>query len=166
MKTMQLRNETVLTHYSKNFDQLCKQLERKANGWHNAEDIVQEAYYRALKHFDSLCEVKGSFDAWFPAILGNCLRSHLAIERLKGACIVNDEAQMEVPVDGVQEDVLSTAQIRCLVTSKVGVIRDVLLLYFFEGHTAGEISKLVPLTTNAVRQTVFRFKQEVREASQ
>ena len=161
---MEVRNSTVQKHYEKNFESLCKLMERKAGGWHDAEDVVQEAYHRALKHFKSFSTTKGSFDVWFPSILENCLFSHLRVERLKGACIVNDEDQMEQPIEGNQSNCVFADQVKQMILDKTCPdTRTCLLLYYFEGLPPADISKVLPFTPNNVRVIVCRFQQEVRE---
>jgi RNA polymerase sigma factor (sigma-70 family) len=160
---MDVRNDTVVKHYKNNFESLCKSMERKAGGWHNAEDVVQEAYYRSLKHFKSFSAAKGSFDLWFPAILANCLRSHLRAEQLKGACIVNDEDLMEQPREGQQDNCVFADQIKQLLLSTENVdARTCLALYYFEGLPPSDIAKITSLTVTNIRVLVHRFQQEVR----
>ena len=154
-----MQNNFDKNHYS---EQLCKSLERKAGGWHNAEDVVQEAYFRSLKHFKSFTTTKGSFDLWFPAILNNCLRAHLRAENLKGACIVNSEDEMEQPREGLQELSVLTSQIyEAIKNNDNPDARACLVLYYFEGLPSSDIAKITSLTKVNIRQIVHRFKLEV-----
>ena len=55
--------------YKENFDKLVVQLSRRAGSLENAEDIVQEAFLRALTYKDAYNPKLNQFSTWFNGIL-------------------------------------------------------------------------------------------------
>lgn len=78
----------VEKHYRERSEVLVAELSRRY-GWHNAEDIVQDGYVRAIEYYASYNG--GSFNAWFISILENAARKHMSKERRQGAVYKNPE---------------------------------------------------------------------------
>lgn len=62
-------------HYRENFNRLVHQLSGRSGGWHNSQDVIQDAYMRAWQYFDTFDKDTGDFEAWFNSILHNSLRA-------------------------------------------------------------------------------------------
>ena len=76
-------------HYNRNRDVLTKKLAGRVGTRYNAEDVVQEAYARALKYFrawtyDGVGTELDSFNRWFTTILNNACREFQYEERGQG----------------------------------------------------------------------------------
>jgi len=68
--------KVIEDYYRKNFKRLVNISRGRAGSYHNAEDVVQEAFTRALKYHKSYNPAMTAFDAWFSRILDNSLRSN------------------------------------------------------------------------------------------
>lgn len=64
----------ITQHYKDNYRRLIKRMTFRAGTEWDAEDVVQEAYARALRYQDSFDGT--NFDRWFNTILNNALREH------------------------------------------------------------------------------------------
>ena len=71
------RNKIFDKHYRANKNHMLKKVYRTAGSVHNAEDIVNESYTRALEWYhDEVVD----FDKWFNTIVFNVLRDHKSQE--------------------------------------------------------------------------------------
>ena len=67
-------HKQIENHYKENYGRILKRMTFRAGGIHQAEDIVQEAYCRALKYYSEL-KVE-EFDRWFSMILNNAYNDY------------------------------------------------------------------------------------------
>ena len=82
-------------YYRENFDSLVIRTINKAGGKANAEDIVQEAFTRALTYYTSYVPDIYEFGAWFSRILDNTSKDFHRVEKNKGMVIDVDEDLLE-----------------------------------------------------------------------
>jgi RNA polymerase sigma factor (sigma-70 family) len=74
------RNKMFDEHYRINFETLVKKIRSFAGSHHAAEDVVQEAYTRAIRSYDD--ERVLEFNPWFNTILANSLKDNYANRRV------------------------------------------------------------------------------------
>ena len=127
----------------------------------SAEDVVQEAYRRAVKYENSYSEDRSSLKTWFNTILINSLRDWQKLDRDKGI--------VKAPLtDDVQEEVvfIESDEFRGLVKKEVSSlmgderVRTVLYLWYILGYSAKEISQVVNnMTITNVTTLTNRFKK-------
>lgn len=145
-------------HYIDNFTKLVKRYSWRAGTIQAAEDVVQEAYYRALRYNRSF---NGEdFNRWFSTILNNCLREHKNAEKGYSPVEVEvEEEGYECPayLRHVMKDVFT------LIDTKSEVQQEVLSLYFKQEYTAKNISEITKYTYAQTHQIIQRFKQELKE---
>jgi DNA-directed RNA polymerase specialized sigma24 family protein len=77
MIDIEVRNKLFDAHYRSNYAGLVKKVYRTAGSLHNAEDIVQESYARALEYYADTVE---DFDKWFSTVMFNVMRDHKRAE--------------------------------------------------------------------------------------
>lgn len=65
--------EDISSYYKENKDVLIKSLVRRAGSHEDAEDIVQETFYRALKYRHTQDECR-PLEGWVVRIVQNCLK--------------------------------------------------------------------------------------------
>lgn len=128
-----------------------------------AEDVVQEAFTRAIKFYPSFDPKKGKLPAWFNGILFNALRD------LQREMKVAPKVPMR---DMSWEDVLpgldfSNEETRIFLEKKISGVRnekhqEVLYLFFILGYTSSEIAQIMPkMSPSNVTTIANRFKEDV-----
>jgi len=158
MDTKQLIHQ----HYVNNRRDLLKRIGRRAGTPENAEDVVQEAFVRALKYADSFDAGRRPFEVWFGSILHNALRDFKRDELNYGMCLEFDE---EI-ADGIhmsQTDEHLIRKIEEMIDAKKDDTCEVLHLYFNYGYKPSEISEIMEIENKTIRMAVLRFKEEVRK---
>ena len=70
----------IETHYRANFDRLSKQWGRRFDNPTVGQDVVQEAYLRAIKYLHTY-DVSQKFDNWFGRVLHNSYKDFRAEEQ-------------------------------------------------------------------------------------
>ena len=72
--------ELIEEHYRENFKRLVGQMSQSV-GFHNAEDIIQDAYVHCLEYYDGQGE---SFEDWFNVACYHRRVDHVRKERRLG----------------------------------------------------------------------------------
>lgn len=145
-------------HYLANRRNLVKRMSFPAGD--AAEDVVQEAYARALKYFNSY-KPEYHFDGWFRRILNNALKEHKNNERGTSAVSFEEEEHDGLDCSGLNERIL--LEVNELIATKSAVQMEVLTYHIQQGYTAKEVSELTDHTYANCRRIVHRFRQEVKE---
>ena len=156
------RNKIIEEFYKRNYNDLCKRVANRAGGAYNAEDVVQEAFLRAIKYWGSYNPERRSVGAWFNTILQNALKDFSKEERMLGMSVEFDEELY----DGLLMSQTAThmlRKVRELIESKNGLTRDILELYFLHNYKQRDVVKVLDVKASTVNNYVFRFKQEVKE---
>lgn len=148
------------TFYRANFDRFVKRFTRRAGTKEAAEDVVQEAFERALRYFDSYDPAR-SFDGWFNRILSNSLREYKNKEK-GGPTIEFDEEEAD-GVDCKQYARHLWKQIRDEMELYEDAHKEVLHLYFLHGYRPRDISRVVELRYRNIETILQRFKTFIKE---
>lgn len=151
--------EAVEKHYVENRKRLVSRLSFRAGSEAVGEEIVQESYYRALKYLNSF---DGSnFDKWFSMILTNTLREYMAIE--KG---YSSDENLEIDEDFIECQgyvKMFSNEIYSLIDKKKEEQKEILLMFFKQGYSSVDISRITRYSYSQCHQTIQRFRNELRE---
>lgn len=159
---MKQRNQAVEEFYIKHYRELCKRVSNRAGGAYYAEDVVQEAFVRALTYWDSYNPERSSIGAWFNTILNNALKDFMQDQRMEGMSTEFEE-EVHEPQPMSQTSAHMLRKVESLINKKRDGTRDVLDLYFLHNYKPREICKVLDVNAKAVNMCVLRFKQEVKE---
>lgn len=154
------RNLILSKFYEKEYNTYVKRITFRAGSPENAEDIVQEAFARALKYWSSFDPEKKELAAWFSSILNNSLKAFKKDELRYGMCEELDEEQ----IDGVTFDSsLSTRTIKEQIWQKPSNIAEVLDLYYIKGYKPREIEEVLEAESAFISRVVYNFREELKE---
>lgn len=157
---MKERNEVVDQHYRKYHDRLVRSLWRVV-GPDNAEDVVQEAYARALKYWSSFDADVSTFATWFSTILKNTRNDILNATRVPvGRGGLNEQAKALGRSGGAFEQ----ARLRDI-ADRLGCeepeAKKAITMVLIDGYTSYEAAEVCDLTPTNVRKVVERFRKKL-----
>lgn len=142
--------------YRRNYIKHLKNINRIVHNNEVAEDIVQEAYARAIQYSEQFDPKRGKFTSWFNKILYNTLRDYKE-EHKKRAHYK--------PCDNVEDAILFHKQSDkfFLVEKEISKIsrdktRKVLTLYFLLGYSSKDIEELTDYSQTNVTTITSRFR--------
>ena len=147
--------------YTAERSRLCKKVRNRVGGPVNAEDVVQEAFTRALQYQDSYNPEFKSLDAWLGTILNNAGRDFKKAERRQG---MSAGTSVDYETNTLEEDAIRTELVhRVLEDMAVSSYSEILRLYFLLGYTPKEISEVLEQAPQSISNAVQRFKNEMKE---
>jgi RNA polymerase sigma factor (sigma-70 family) len=150
---------TIEEHYVANRQKLVKRMSFRAGSPENGEDVVQEAYERALRYYRSF---DGSnFDRWLSTILNNVLKEFKNNE--KGYSTVEYDEEEAEGVDCTNYSGHVMAQVYQRIERQKPIPREILMLHFHQEYTATDISRITDYSYAQVHQTILRFRNELKE---
>lgn len=156
------RNKVLEEFYKREYNNLVKRVNRRAGTPENAEDVVQESFYRAIKYWDSYDDTKKTIGAWFNTILNNALKDFKRDELNYGMCLELDEEQLD-GVEMSQTDGDMLKRIGMFIDGKNESHREILDLYFHKGYKPREIAQITDVDNKTIRMAIWRFKEDVKE---
>ena len=130
------------------------------------EDVVQEAFCRALKFYGSYDERRGKLETWFNTILFNSLRDNQRASKGSG-----QEESDKLSLENVfnLSALAASPELRKLISDGVEETRDhkhrrVLYLFCILGYTSMEISQIEEKVSQTnVTTIVNRFRDRLKE---
>jgi len=133
----------------------------------DAEDAVQEAFLRVLRHRDQLGEIR-DHRVWLIRIVWNVVLDRK--RRAKTRPETDDVAEMAriLPAKGMAADDRAAAaqhhaQILAFVEQLPAKEREVLMLSAFEELSSVEIASVLGITESSVRSRIFRARNLMAE---
>jgi len=131
----------------------------------DAEDIVQEAFLRALRSFDSFVLGRDG-RAWLLAVVRNCFRSWLKRNRVHGATLPLDDES--APVMGTWSDPeaeliknANSERVRKALQELPLEYREILILRELEDLSYKEIAQIIEKPMGTVMSRLSRARREL-----
>jgi RNA polymerase sigma-70 factor (ECF subfamily) len=142
--------------YEQNFERVYAFVARRVRERAEAEDVVSEVFYKALKGIDGYEERGTPFVAWLYTIARNVL------------CDRARQAQREMPLDDADEPAsFDDIERRALLFRLVGTLpraqRDVLVARFAEQRSIADVARQLGRSEGAVKQLQLRAIEALRE---
>ena len=139
------------TNYSKIYYHSLKQVRNH----HDAADITQNTFIKALKHFDKVRD-PAAYEPWLFVICNNEIKQHY--RHAKKAALrdkVQDSACPE-PQDDVYDTLLNA------IDSLSAVQRRVVLLKYFAGYTMQELAVVLSTSPATVKSRLYEARQTLK----
>ena len=148
----------IENHYRDNFDRLVKGLSRISNGRHNAQDVVQEAYTRSLKYWNSFNLIQ-DFNPWFNGILRSCMKDKFKEEKQQGM-VYHQEVGSDMHHRPFNRIILN--EVVEVIEREPKNISNILSLYFFYEYKTIEIAEILPENHEKIRTIIHSFRKKLR----
>ena len=153
----------VETHYTNNFPTLVKKISFRLTK-EEAEEIVQEAYYRALKYIHAFNPYEFEFQRWFSRILSNVRKDFVAEKFGRPSHVDIDERSEEF----MGESLSTNYALMQVIQDEIFEVKDenhreILTLYFIFNYHLRDIVQIVDMKMGTVNQILTRFKARLRE---
>lgn len=143
--------------YKENFDKFSKSMGRHFSCPTYGEDVVQEAFYRALKYKGSFNPEVNEFGTWFSRIMLNCLRDFKNQDKLQGMSHDNvEEEYIDLSIE--------SRELRELISKQRPKFREVLELYFIKGYRGCEICQIVDRPITNITSLIHYFRKGIKES--
>jgi RNA polymerase sigma factor (sigma-70 family) len=160
MESTSVCNDLIEKDYRKNFSKYVLQMTFRAGSVADAEDIINDAYERAIRYSNSFKE-DGDYNTWFGRIRYNCLKDHRKKER--GVAVVEfDEYDFE-GTDCTQFTDEQRVQIQKLLETKSPEQQEILHLHFNLNYSAMDVCAVLGTLYPATHQCIRRFREELKE---
>lgn len=152
--------------YRKNYRVKVKLMSRILRGdLALAEDVVQEAFTRAIKYIHLYDESRGLIDTWFNSILFNTLRDTQKIERNQQE--LHRELKLFDVIDSISPEKWPDYKEKIFSTIKLiqnTRHRRVLELFFIYGYSTTEIAQIEDrMTQSNVTTILMRFRELLKQ---
>jgi RNA polymerase sigma factor (sigma-70 family) len=141
----------------------------KAGSRYNAEDVVQEAYCRALKYWKHFDPKKGTITKWINRIVNNALMDNFKAERGRGMIVqsLKEENMISADVSFAASRAVATIELKEVLAkmdAKPDSVKEILYLNLIEGYTAREVAEIVPENVVQIWNIVRDFRKELKGA--
>lgn len=146
-------------HYRHNFNSLVKRLKFRAGSVEAAEDIIQDAYERALLYIGSF-NVGENFNHWFMRVVSNALKDYKNNEKGRGYEELNHDILLG-EINPMFESYYKE-EVKELISLKKEAHQEILSLYFTFGYGLKQITHITDIPYKTVSQAIQRFKTELK----
>lgn len=152
--------DKLTTFYAENFDKLVKRTNSRCGNFHNAEDIVQTAFERALK-YSKACN--SDVEKWFSVILSNVFKDYQNTIKLGPVTKpLEDHLDDIEPIIPDNIGPIIKREVSEMVELELEPSKTVLKLHLDFGYTNGEIKDLMSgLTYRKVNNIIQIFRRKV-----
>lgn len=148
-------------YFKKEYNKLVQKTTRRAGSPENAEDVVQESFFRACKYWSSYNPERQKIGAWFNTIMNNACKDKMKDDRLLGMSVELEEVHMDVVE--MEEEVNATKKVLEMLEGKNPQHQELLRLYYECGYKPVEIKEVMDIELGTIKQVIYRFKEEVKE---
>lgn len=157
--------ETCEAYYVDDYKNTCKKISNRVGGYYNAEDVVMEAFTRAMRSIGNFNPDKGDFSNWFISILNNSRKDFVKEERMLGMSVNHIEFDEELhdPIPMDDGDYQLVKMIKEEIENLPPETKNICHAFFVCEMTPREIHQLLGVDIRRVNNVTSRFKQQMRE---
>lgn len=147
-------------YYVENFKSLVKRMQFRTKTVWSAEDVVQEAFTRALLYKDAY--IRGTpLDRWFSRILTNTFLDYIKAERDYSS--LDSLTEEEERIDCTSIDDAVKREIADEIEALPPHHREVAQLHFLYGFELRHIVQITEMKYKTADQIIQRFKKHLKE---
>lgn len=147
--------------FAKEYGSLVKKANFRVRNFDDAEDIVMDAFRRAVEYWKSFDPTKRELGAWFSTILNNSVRT---FQREKFMKHIEAHPDSEIPIEETHEEEDMYANIQeDIVAIDNPERRNVVHLFFNMGYSYQDIELISDVSVRNARYFVEEFKREMKE---
>lgn len=158
--TQQEVYDRIETYWRENNTRFTKRFNRYHNNMARAEDIVQEAFLRALKFWERAPEPMEEFVRWFNQIMNNASKDNNREEMHHGA--IDKEAEQVASPETTIPEVIKN-EVMLLIEQQAPSHAIILKMAFLNGNTSKEIAQVVPQKASNIRTIIHEFRKDIKE---
>jgi len=151
--------EELAQLFKDKYDDYVRMYKSRA-GAQDVEDVIQEAFYRALYYKHTFNPALVPLEHWMSGILDNCLRDLLR-EKQNGSSM-HDKLTEDSAIIEPRGDEGFTKILTQEIGKKSGDSKNALYLYFLCGYELREVHRVVGGSYSSINQAVVRFKDMLR----
>ena len=160
MSNLMDKNKIIQEHYVENRQKLVKRLTFMCgNDSHAAEDVVQEAYYRALKYFESYDG--RNISHWINRIIHAAFIDYKNYENGHPLEGLAEEEGIPVQCEFLPAHMMK--EIYELIETKSNVQIEVLTMHFKHEYTAKDVALITEYSYAQCHKIISRFREELRQ---
>lgn len=147
--------------FATNYDSLVKKAMFRVRNFDDAEDIVMDAFRKAVEYWGSYDPNNKEIGAWFNTILNNSVRT---FQREKFMKHIEVDEDAEIPVEDKREteDLAEHIQ-QDIKDIKEEERRNVIHLFFNLGYSYQDIELITNSSIRNARYFVEEFRREMKE---
>lgn len=148
--------EELYTQEARNY---IARFARSTGSVHMAEDIVHEAFERAMRYYDAYDQDQ-DLKRWMALILRNTYRDMMRIERGTPTIELDEFEHQGAECDGLIRRVWR--EVKEAIDGKSEVHQEILTLHYLKEYTVTDISRFTDNTLSNCAQVVSRFRKEMK----
>lgn len=155
-------SKLIEDYYKSNYERLVKSYTRRCGTPWDAEDVVQEAFTRALTHVDKYGRTEPVAN-WITRIVFNTFCDWKREQRAGGSSVSYSDEDYD-PIEGNQERKVLVDKVRSHISNKYDEkTQEVINLFYFCNYKAREIGELTGLSTSLVLNKLADFRKVMQE---
>lgn len=149
--------------FREHWDEFVKKISRRCVNPSDAEDVVSEAFKRAIMYRQSYKPEKQAIHIWIFTIVLNSYHDYIADLFKRGMTVQVNDAHIEGYERDFGDGVLAEQILGEINSMPEGQAKDCLGMYYGLGMTPREIALVSPVNAKFIRNTVYRFKSMLVE---
>jgi RNA polymerase sigma factor (sigma-70 family) len=155
--------EKIEQFYKDEYDNLVRRMRGRCGSVEDAEDVVMEAFTRALKYKNTYNPNKQEIGGWFNMILLNAYHNYASDKHRRGMSVEVSDKFIEGYEGNQMESTLADQ-----LAEEIDLIedvdkRDVLVAFFIDGYTPKEISQFLKANVRQVNNITQIFMGKLKE---
>ena len=133
----------------------------KTKSTDDAEDIFQEVFLRLARNTKPF-ETEEHRKAWLIKVTVNCCNSHFVAPWRKNVDSLSDITVEELPDEASDPSDSGAADVYACVMKLPENMREVILLFYYEGMSVREIAKAVGISEDSVKKRLSRARRRLK----